>query len=393
MVNITAILTGTGADTDDLRYSPGAAHARQGVGPGRGPVVAWNVTTGCNLHCRHCYSEAGVAGAADELDTAAAREVLDDLARYQVPVVLFTGGEPLCRPDLIDLVAHATSRGLRCAISTNGTLLDDALAHDLRRAGLAYAGISIDGPEKVHDEFRGRRGAWQGAVAGAESCRRAGIKVGFRFTITRGTAAGATDLFGLAKETGVGRLCFYHLVATGRGRNLAAEDLDAAARRDLLDSIAAAAVRAAGEGTIAETLTVNNHADAIYLYLRCREDRPDAAARALSLIRRQGGNRSGVAIAGIDHRGDVHPDQFTRQYTLGNVTRTTFAEIWANPDSTLLAALRDRHRHLKGRCRACRWLRACGGNFRARAAAVTGDFWAADPGCYLTDEEIGLAGA
>jgi len=138
-------------------------------------------------------------------------------------------------------------------------------------------------------------------------------------------------------------------------------------------------------------LTVANHADGVYVYLKLRQSDPQKAERAYQLLLRNGGNRSGIAIAAVDWEGNVHPDQFTPQYTLGNIRKKSFPEIWTVPSHPILAGLRNRRPLLKGRCARCQWLEVCNGNLRSRAEAVFHDFWAPDPACYLTDEEIGIA--
>jgi radical SAM protein with 4Fe4S-binding SPASM domain len=137
-----------------------------------------------------------------------------------------------------------------------------------------------------------------------------------------------------------------------------------------------------------EILTVDNHADAVYLYLRMKREDPARAEKVLELIQRNGGNRSGMAFGNIDSIGNVHPDQFTQYISLGNVRERSFGDIWSDESNPIMAGLKNRKPILKGRCPKCAYLNLCNGNFRTRAEAVTGDFWEQDPACYLTDEEI-----
>ncbi|MBS3733591.1 MAG: radical SAM protein [Phycisphaerae bacterium] len=382
MINLSKLYGLTDAPGDALRY--GTAQCAQGP---RRPVVVWNATRRCNLRCAHCYADSDDAPADGELTTDEAVTLIDDLAGFGAAVLLISGGEPLLRSDLVELVAHARHAGLRTALSTNATLASTDLAQRLGEAGLSYAGVSFDGTPATHDAFRGARGAYDAATAGLRHFRQANVRVGLRFTLTRDNAADAPAMFDLARREGVDRLCFYHLVATGRGAALDARSLSHSGTRRVLDALIDAAVSAHRTDRPAEVLTVDNHADGPYAYLRLRREDPDAAERSLALLRRQGGNASGERIACIGWRGDVHPDPFWRTRAVGNVRRRPFSAIWSDARQPLLAALRARPAGLTGRCSRCRWLDVCNGNLRARAEAA-GDPWGDDPACYLTDAEI-----
>ena len=409
MIGITRLLCGGGFAGDALRYERGAGEAVAGAGPGRGPVVVWNATRRCNLACRHCYAEAIPTSAGSrtggeeesparpragwggqELTTAEGMALLDDLAAFRVPVLLLSGGEPLLRPDFFDLVDRAGAKGVRVTVSTNGTLIDRATAGRLKKAGVGYVGISLDGLAAENDFFRGRRGAFDAAVAGIRHCREAGQKVGLRLTLSRHNFRQLPEIMKLVEEEDIPRVCFYHLVYTGRGKSLQGDDLSREETRAAVDSIMGWVEDMDRRGLPREVLTVDNHADAVYLYLRVRARDPLAAGRVWSLLLANGGNRSGMAIGQVDWGGEVHPDQFSGTHPLGNVRERPFSDIWTDASQPLLSMLRDRRQYLKGRCAACRWLSVCNGNFRARAEAATGDYWQADPACYLTDEEIGL---
>ena len=379
MISLTRLLLGLPTPGDSLRYGP-TSHRR--------PVVVWNLTRRCNLFCVHCYAEARGDGTG-ELTTAQGKALLDSLGRYGVPVVLFSGGEPLLREDLPELVAHAAQRGIRPVISTNGTLLTKNLALALKKAGASYMGVSLDGTEGAHDRFRGKAGAFRQALEGLRQVREAGMRTGGRFTITRHNAPQVPDLFHLAKEEGIDRLCFYHLVYSGRGSRLVEWDLPPAQTRDLMDLIFQRTRWLNQDDGVREVLTVDNHTDGVYLYLKL----PDraVAAQVYQELARNGGNSSGVGIGAIDELGFVHPDQFWRHYSLGNVLERDFAAIWEDGSDPLLRGLKDRRGLLQGKCGRCRYLQLCNGNFRVRAEAVTGDVWAPDPACYLTEEEVAPA--
>jgi 12,18-didecarboxysiroheme deacetylase len=394
MIGISKLYCGTVEPSDVLRYGAKGrrtpSHLLQFDAAAR-PVVVWNCTRACNLRCVHCYSGSAGPAAEGEMTGDEGRAMLEDLAAFGVPVVLFSGGEPLLRPDLPELVERAVELGMRAVISTNGTLIDEATAGRLAGLGLSYVGVSLDGVGEVNDRFRGIEGAFDRAIRGVRNCRAAGLKVGLRFTITRRNVGEVPRLFDLVREENIPRVCFYHLVYAGRGSGLMDEDLDHEATRRTVDLIIDRTAALHAEGQATEVLTVDNHCDGPYLYLRMLREGRDRAEDVLRLLRMNGGNASGVRIGCVSWDGRVHPDQFWRHVSVGSVRERPFSQIWSDPEVELLARLRDRRRYLKGRCAACRFVDACNGNFRVRAEAATGDLWAPDPACYLTDAEIGLS--
>ncbi len=292
------------------------------------------------------------------------------------------------REDLPELAGYAVSLGMRAVISTNGTLITPEKARELKSIGLSYVGISIDGAQKVHDAFRQSPGSFAQAMRGVENCLAEGLKVGLRFTINKGNMAQVPLLFGLIRDMHVPRICFYHLVTTGRGEGLASQDLSHAETRAVVDLIMDKTRELFDQGHPKEVLTVDNHADGPYVWLRLLREDADRADKVMELLQFNEGNSSGRGIGCISWDGSVHPDQFWRQHTFGNVLERPFSEIWTDRGIPLLARLKDKKKHVKGRCARCRFLNICAGNFRARAEAVYGDVWAEDPACYLTDEEI-----
>ena len=394
MIGISRLYAGTSAtDTDPLRYGRGNGQGPPG-GPGpddRKPVVVWNCSRRCNLRCIHCYADSENQQYEGELTTGQAEALIDDLADFGAPVLLFSGGEPLMRRDVLRLAAYAADRGIRPVISTNGTLITKRKAAEIVAARVAYVGISLDGIGGTNDYFRGREGAFEMALRGIRNCVSAGQKVGLRLTLTRHNFRELPRIFALIERENIDRACFYHLVYSGRGRGIAGSDLTHEETRSAVDYICAQARRFREQGVAKEILTVDNHADGVYVYLKLREEDPERAEQVLALLRWNGGNRSGIGIANIDNTGEVHADQFWWSHSFGNVKHRPFSDIWGDPSDPLLAGLRDRKALLSGRCAACRFLDVCNGNFRVRALAVHGDAWAPDPACYLTDEEIGLS--
>ena len=392
MIGISKLYCGTVEPSDALRYGRKSAalpgHLLQ-FSADKKPVVVWNCTQACNLKCIHCYAHAGCRPARDELSFEEGKALIDDLAAFGVPVLLFSGGEPLCRDDLPDLAAYAVSKGMRAVISTNGTLITSAMAKRLKGIGLSYVGISLDGLQETNDYFRGERGAFAQALTGIRACQDVGLKVGLRYTITRHNRHDLPGIFDLIESEKIPRVCFYHMVYSGRAAAKAADDLSHAETRETLDYIMDRTAQSHAVGRRIEVLTVDNHCDGPYIYMRLlQEGRDEDAARVMQLLEMNGGNSSGHGIGCVSWEGTVFPDQFLRDTPVGNVRKDPFSAIWSDPESSILSALRDKPSHVTGKCRTCRFLRVCGGNFRARALAATGAFWGVDPACYLSDEEI-----
>jgi len=391
MIGISKLYCGAVEPSDALRYGRQSgslpSHLLQ-FSADKKPVVVWNMTRRCNLKCVHCYAQARDEVFPDELSTAEGKACLDDLAGFGCPVVLFSGGEPLMRPDLVELAAYAVEKKMRAVISTNGTLITPAKARELKTVGLSYVGISLDGMEEINDRFRGCRGAFRMALDGIAACQEAGIKVGLRFTMNRRNALEIPAIFDLLEEREIPRVCFYHLVYAGRGSNLMKEDLSHEESRAAVDLITDRTQDLHRRGKMKEVLTVDNHADGPYLYLRMLAEGSPRADDVLELLQMNEGNNSGRGIGCVSWDGSVHADQFWRHYSFGNVKERPFSAIWSDLANPLMKQLKEKKLHVKGRCARCRWLDVCGGNFRVRAEAATGNLWAPDPACYLTDQEI-----
>ena len=393
MIGISKLYCGTVEPSDAIRYGRESgklpSHLLQ-FSSDKKPVVVWNVGQRCNLKCIHCYSQSKDIEYPGELNTKEAKAMLDGLAEYGAPVILFSGGEPLLRKDLMELITYARNKGLRAVISTNGTLITEEKAEELKKFGLSYVGISLDGLRETNDKFRGIEGAFDDALQGIRNCLKLGIKVGLRFTINKRNAQDIPGIFELIEKEKIPRVCFYHLVYSGRGSRLMEEDLSHEETRNVVDLIVDKTKEVHDRGNKIEVLTVDNHADGPYIYQRLLKEDPERASEVLELLKWNEGNSSGHGLACISWDGAVHADQFWREYTFGNVRERKFGEIWEDKSNTLLTKLKDKKHYVKGRCSKCKWLDICGGNFRARAEAYYGDKWEPDPACYLTDEEIGL---
>ncbi|MHB1347312.1 MAG: 12,18-didecarboxysiroheme deacetylase [Candidatus Humimicrobiaceae bacterium] len=393
MIGISKLYCGNVENSDPLRYGRKSSclpsHLLQ-FSEDKKPVLVWNVSRRCNLKCIHCYSSSSNKFYKNELTTTEGKVLIDDLAEFGVPVILFSGGEPLMRPDLFELAYYAVSKGIRSVISTNGTLITSQMANVFKNIGLSYVGVSMDGIDAVHDRFRGVKGAFERTLTGIRNCQAEGIKVGLRFTINKRNSEDIPGIFKLLEDENIPRICFYHLIYSGRGSKLVKEDLTNEETRKVVDRIIDLTAKLHQRGKPKEVLTVDNHADGVYLYLRLLRENPERAENVLKLLNMNEGNSSGRGLACISWDGEVHADQFWRHYSFGNIRKRKFSDIWMDLSNPLMKQLKNKIPYLKGRCAECKWKLICCGNFRVRAEAVTGDIWAADPACYLTDEEIGL---
>lgn len=391
MIGISKLYCDVVEPSDALRYGRDSSklpsHLLQ-FSKDKRPVVVWNVTRRCNLKCVHCYAHAKTTAEDNELSTAEGMQLIDDLAQFGSPVMLFSGGEPLVREDLPELAEYAVKKGMRAVISTNGTLITADTARMLKAIGLSYVGISLDGMEQINDRFRGVKGAYDMAIRGIENCTAAGIKVGLRFTINKFNSDEIPKIFNLLEDMDIPRACFYHLVYAGRGSKLVEEDSTHEETRAVVDLIMDLTKQLHDKGKPKEILTVDNHADGPYLYMRLCKENPSRAKEVLELLQMNEGNSSGRGIGCVSWDGEVYADQFWRHHSFGNVRQRPFSEIWMDTSEPLMKRLKEKKKYVKGRCATCHWLDICGGNFRVRAEAVSGDVWAPDPACYLTDEEI-----
>lgn len=371
-------------------------HLRYGQHNSFGPVVAFNCTSRCNLNCLHCYSSSTSDLNSNELTTTEAKQLFHQLAEVNCPVVLFTGGEPLLRDDLFELLAEAKQLALRTVISSNGTSIDSAVAGKLAGLGVSYVGISIDGDQSFHDAFRQSPGCFKAALAGVENCQKAGLKTGLRFTITKQNANKIPVVFDIAASANIRRICFYHLVKAGRAKKMTDNKLTAVETRHAVDKIIEKTKEFVQKKLVDEVLTVGNHADGPYLLLKLtaqtagnvRVTSDERRATAQRLLLANGGNKIGEKIASVGWDGSVYPDQFWWNYPVGNVKDKTFKEIWENSNEPVLGKLRKKSEFADKRCLRCKWFDLCKGNFRFLGAESDTKYWLNEPACYLTDEEI-----
>ena len=392
MIGISKLYCGGVHASDALRYGRMSSKLPSHLlkfSEDKKPVIVWNMTRTCNLNCVHCYSQSKNLQYNNELTLEQGKAFIDDISVFGSPVMLFSGGEPLMHPNFLDLCFYAKSKGMRAVISTNGTLITRELAKELKKVGLSYVGISLDGLEPVHDRFRGKKGAFREAIDGINYAKEAGIKVGLRFTINKRNAEEIPGIFKLMEEENIPRVCFYHLVYAGRGTKLMEEDLTHEETRQTVDTILELTKEVYSRDNQKEVLTVDNHADGPYIYLKLlKEGKTEEAANVMSLLKMNGGNSSGVGIGCVSWDGEVYADQFWRHYSFGNVKERKFSEIWTDTSNPLMQQLKNKKEYVQGKCKTCKWLDICNGNFRVRSEAKEDDLWSPDPACYLTEEEI-----
>ncbi len=364
------------------------------AGPRRdppGPVVIWNLIRRCNLKCKHCYSISSDVDFPDELTTKDVFAVMDDLKAFRVPVLILSGGEPLLRPDIFDIAHRAKAMGFYVGLSSNGALIDQGNIAQIRDVGFDYVGISLDGIGATHDAFRGKAGSFDASLKGVRLCLEQDIKVGLRFTMTMDNHVQLDDLLDLAEAEGVDKFYLSHLNYAGRGNKNRGDDAALEITRRKMEALFERAWGYVSRGEEMEIVTGNNDADGVFLYHWVRRRFPEAADHMRAKLVQWGGNASGVNVANIDNTGEVHPDTFWWSYGLGNVKHRPFSKIWADVSDPLMSGLKARPRTIGGRCGACQHFDICGGNTRVRALQLTGDPWAEDPACYLSDEEIGVS--
>ncbi|GAA6142010.1 heme d1 biosynthesis radical SAM protein NirJ [Hydrogenophaga sp. 5NK40-0174] len=371
------------ANTDGASPAPVPSQAKPG------PVVIWNLIRRCNLTCKHCYALSADHEYDGELSFDEVCSVMDDLKAYRVPVLILSGGEPLMRPDILEIAERSRDMGFYTGLSTNGTLIDEPMADRIAATGFDYVGISLDGLRETHDRFRRLEGAFDSSLAAVRYLRDRGVKVGLRFTMTSLNGHDFAPLLDLMRQEKVNKFYFSHLNYAGRGNIHRGKDAHFQATRDALDLLFDRAWEAAEQGLDEEYVTGNNDADGPYLLQWVQDRFPQWTASLRQRLVAWGGNSSGVYVANIDNQGLVHPDTMWWHHTLGDVRQRPFSAIWSDVSDPLMAGLKQRPRPVQGRCAQCLHFSICGGNTRVRAQQLSGNPWAEDPGCYLTDDEIG----
>lgn len=359
-----------------------------------GPVVIWNLIRRCNLSCRHCYSTSLDIDFKDELSTEQIKATIDDLKVAHVPVIIFSGGEPLLRPDIFEITAYAKAKGFYVALSTNGTLINEDNIEQIKAADYQYVGISIDGLEEFHDHFRRKKGSFKTSMHAIKLCKAAGIKVGMRLCLTQGNANDLPAMLDLMEEYEVDKFYLSHLNYSGRGKRSAESDAMFQMTKNAMVLLFERSWQHITSGRNTDFVTGNNDADGPFMLQWATDkfnlEHPQRVANLHRRLVNWGGNASGINVANIDNTGTIHPDSYWWDHAIGNVKTEKFSDVWRDSQDPLMLGFRTHPRPVKGRCQHCDHLNICGGNTRTRAFAQSGDVWAEDPGCYLEDHEIGL---
>ena len=353
-----------------------------------GPVVIWNLIRRCNLTCKHCYSISADTDFKGELSTEEIFKVMDDLKAFHVPVLILSGGEPLMRPDIFEISKRSKEMGFYTSLSTNGTLIGSDNIEQIAEIGYDYVGISIDGMRHTHDKFRRKEGSFDAAMSGIRQCIDHGIKVGMRFTLTQDNAEDMPALLQMMDDEGIDKFYLSHLNYAGRGNKNRQDDAHHQLTRKAMEILFENCLADIREGKNREYVTGNNDADAAFMLLWAQHYFPEHVEALQAVLERWGGNATGINVSNIDNLGNVHPDTMWWNYDLGNVRERAFSEIWQDTSDPLMAGLKQRPRPVTGRCGSCHYLKICNGNTRVRAFQTSQDYWAEDPGCYLTDREI-----
>ncbi len=331
-------------------------------------VLAWETTRRCNLSCVHCRALPAEDKPTNELSLSEIRAALGQVAAVARPLLIVTGGEPLLREDLFEIIAAARSQGFPVVVATNGTLLTSQLARRLREAGVLRISVSLDGAgADTHDAFRRSPGAFAAALRGIAAAREAGLPFQVNMTLTAETAVELADMVALCQRLGAAALHLFVLVPTGRARLLPVPALDPARYEELLERVCDLATQ--------EELDVRVTCGPQFARV-ARQRAPDLVHQVEGRGPGVTGCLAGVNFCFIGAEGEVQPCGYF-QVSCGNVREQPFRDIWEH--SPVFQAIRDR-RAYKGKCGQCEYVRVCGG-CRARAYEATGDYLETDPLC------------
>lgn len=324
--------------------------------------IVWDVTSRCNLKCKHCYVEAE-SQKTEEPSTEEAKAIIDQLKKAKVFTLSFSGGEPLLRDDLFELLEYAT-KSLVVDVASNGLLIDEDIANQLKSTGIAYMQLSFDGLEDAHDYLRGRKGAFNRLMETIEILKRMGLRFGVTSVIYRKNVHEIKEMIELAEKLGAFTIRFYRLIYTGRGKELTSLDLTSSEYKKALQDVYS------HRGKISAV------ADEAFGFLLHGRENPHQWV----------GCQAGRTIAGIKANGQVVPCPMFSDpvFYCGKVPDEDFSDIWVN--SPVLSQFRTLD-NIHGKCHACKYLYQCGGGCRAAVYAKTGDLYASDYKCFVEEVE------
>lgn len=336
-------------------------------------LIFWELTKECNLRCIHCRAEAEDTRFEGELSLVDVTAVIDDIASHYKPILVLTGGEPLYRPDIFRIAAHARDRGLKTALASNGTLIDEAIALGIREAGIQRVSISLDGSNAAsHDGFRGIPGSFEQAMAGITHLRTAGVEFQVNTTISRRNVDEIEDILKLTESIGARALHIFMLVPVGCGVEIAESEMIS---KEKYESVLNWFYDRSRETKLELKATCAPH------YYRIIRQRARAEGRKLSfesdgMTAVTRGCLAGTGVCFISHRGDVQPCGYL-PVSVGNVLEQPFHEIWE--EAPVFKTLRDLD-NLTGKCGECEYKTFCAG-CRARAYYENGDYLSDEPYC------------
>ncbi|MBW8035875.1 MAG: radical SAM protein [Planctomycetes bacterium] len=359
-------------------------------------LLFWESTIKCNLTCAHCRRVETDEAAPSDMATDQAMDMIDQLAAVGkeqgfMPVLVFSGGEPLCRDDIFDLIRHARKRELQLALASNGTLIDAAIAEKINNSGIQRVSISLDGAtSEIHNKLRQLEGSFEGAIKGIGHLKKAGVPFQINVTITRFNAGQLDDVFALAEKLGAVAVHLFMLVPVGCGEEFATEDMLSA---DEYEKMMVRIAKLEVSQNLQIKVTCGPHYERVVRQagLRKAPQKPDMPVcphdhgkgghPVGKPVHSSKGCLAGVSVIFVGHQGDVFPCGYL-PVNCGNVLETRLKEIWNNSDD--LAKMRDTNQ-LTGKCGVCEYRKICGG-CRARAFSVKGDYMAEEPFCdYLPD--------
>lgn len=335
-------------------------------------LIAWEVTRSCNLACKHCRAEAHLEPYEGELSNAEAKALIDTFPEVGTPIIIFTGGDPMMRPDVYELMRYATDKGLRCVMSPNGTLITPETAVLIREAGVKRCSISIDGPDAAsHDDFRGVPGAFDASMRGIRHLKEAGLEFQINTTVTRANLGSFRQIFDLCERLGAAAWHIFLLVPTGRAAKLGAEVITAGEYEDVLNWFY----------DFRKTTKMHLKATCAPHYYRimrqrAREEGVPVTPENFGLDAMTRGCLGGTGFCFISHVGQVQPCGYL-ELDCGNVRDTPFPEIWSS--SRQFRQFRSQKEY-EGKCGVCEYHRVCGG-CRARAHSMNDNYMAEEPLC------------
>jgi len=348
-------------------------------------LLFWEATIKCNLACAYCRRLESNETVVTDLSTFEAKELIEQLAQlgrsqHMMPVLVFSGGEPLCRDDIFELIDYARSFGIVPALATNGTMINAAMAQKIADSGIVRVAVSLDGATaEVHDRLRRLDGSFDKAINGIKHLHKKGIPFQVNVTLTKDNAGQLEDVYKLAGSFGAAAVHIFMLVPVGCGRSLAETDmLSAQEYEQKLVEIC----RLDGLGQLQVKVTCGPHYERVLRQQGLYQARSKAVRRADSVSgpgRYGGPSRgclAGLGVLFVGHQGEVFPCGYL-PVKCGNVLKESLSQIWYNNKD--LARMRDSN-SLEGKCGVCDYRQVCGG-CRGRAYAATGNYMAEEPLC------------